>query len=170
MFNPFVVFDLPVQFNIDFNELEQRYIDLMRLYHPDRLLSLPSKEKREVMQKSTEINDAYNELKDDILRAQAIINLAVADPSTDFDGKILTQDNDFIIEQFALRSKVDEIKQNFDFDAYAEVDEACKRLRHENMQIIHDAFGAKDYRLAQKIVYRLQFIRKLASELSDLEM
>ena len=69
MFNPFQIFDLPVDFQLDEKALNTRYLELQKALHPDNFVSSSALEQRVAMQKSTEVNDALKTLKDPILRA-----------------------------------------------------------------------------------------------------
>lgn len=59
MNNPFALFDLCVDFNLDLSQLTDRYLNLQKSLHPDNFDSTPQ-EQRLSMQKSAEINDAFN--------------------------------------------------------------------------------------------------------------
>lgn len=73
MSNPFTLFDLPVQFQVDNAQLSECYLALQKSLHPDNFAASSATEQRLAMQKSAEINDALHILKDPILRAEAII-------------------------------------------------------------------------------------------------
>lgn len=66
MSNPFTLFDLPVQFQLDNAQLSERYLALQKLLHPDNFAASSATEQRLAMQKSAEINDALHILKDPI--------------------------------------------------------------------------------------------------------
>ncbi|MDY7026429.1 MAG: Fe-S protein assembly co-chaperone HscB, partial [Pseudomonadota bacterium] len=63
MRNYFDAFGLPTQFMLDQNELKQKYLALQNILHPDRYAHASEREKLLALQKSTELNDAFNTLK-----------------------------------------------------------------------------------------------------------
>ena len=73
--NFFETFNLPVLFNIDIDMLNHQYRTLQKTIHPDRFVNATDAEKKQSLQKSTQINDAYQVLKDPIKRASHIISL-----------------------------------------------------------------------------------------------
>ena len=73
--NFFDTFNLPVLFNIDIDMLNHQYRTLQKTIHPDRFVNATDAEKKQSLQKSTQINDAYQVLKDPIKRASHIISL-----------------------------------------------------------------------------------------------
>ena len=55
--------------------LNHQYRTLQKTIHPDRFVNATDAEKKQSLQKSTQINDAYQVLKDPIKRASHIISL-----------------------------------------------------------------------------------------------
>jgi len=75
MTNPFALFDLPVQFNLDSQILSERYLALQKTLHPDNFAHSSAAEQLVAIQKSADVNAALEVLKDPILRAEAIIEI-----------------------------------------------------------------------------------------------
>jgi len=70
-------------YDVDRAELEKRYLDLSRQLHPDRFARASAKEKLASVAKTTELNDAYRVLKDDLKRAGYLLKLAGFDLGDD---------------------------------------------------------------------------------------
>ncbi|MDY6992947.1 MAG: Fe-S protein assembly co-chaperone HscB, partial [Pseudomonadota bacterium] len=66
--NYFELFDLPVSFEIDRDDLGQKYRQLQQSNHPDNFAQATEAERRLAMQKSTHINEAFHTLKDPMSR------------------------------------------------------------------------------------------------------
>ena len=64
-----------MQFKIDLNRLQQSYRIIQAEIHPDKFVSASQIEKNESLKKSTEVNDAYQTLKDPIKRARYLIKI-----------------------------------------------------------------------------------------------
>lgn len=74
--DPFTIFGLPRSMDIDARALEQRYLQLSRECHPDHLQSQEVGDCLAVLQRSAEVNDAWQVLRDPWRRARALIEAA----------------------------------------------------------------------------------------------
>lgn len=108
MANPFALFDLPVQFNLDTALLSQRYLALQKSLHPDNFSAYSAQEQRLAVQKSAEINDALQVLKDPLLRAEAIIQY-YTNEQQDIELKS-TRDMAFLMQQLEWRETLEQIE------------------------------------------------------------
>ena len=73
--NFFELYDLPIQFKMDQSELKRKFIEISKQSHPD-LHTLSSEENQlDMLEKSTNNNNAYHTLKDDQKRAKYILQL-----------------------------------------------------------------------------------------------
>ncbi len=73
MTNPFAILGLPPRFDLDQADLHRRYVRLSAQNHPDRFPD--ALEQIEASQRSAAINDAYRQLSDPELRANALLTL-----------------------------------------------------------------------------------------------
>jgi molecular chaperone HscB len=73
--DPFTVFGLPRSMTLDAKALEQRYLQLSRECHPDRLRSQEVGDCLAVLQRSAEVNDAWQVLRDPWRRAKALLDV-----------------------------------------------------------------------------------------------
>ena len=77
----FDFFDLPHKLDIDLNDLQKRYYQLSRKWHPDLAARKSAAEQQEAEDATATLNDAYRTLKDPIRRAEYVLEakgLAVA--------------------------------------------------------------------------------------------
>lgn len=70
--NYFSLFNIKQEFNIDLNLLNQRYLDMLSKYHPDKINNDNANFK---LIDSVLINTAYTTLKNDLLRAEYLLSL-----------------------------------------------------------------------------------------------
>jgi len=77
--DPFEILGLQPGFEIDADELEARYLELSREYHPDFNQGLGPAQQVLMLTRSAELNDAYRMLRDPWSRAEATISLSDAD-------------------------------------------------------------------------------------------
>ncbi|MFO0389027.1 MAG: Fe-S protein assembly co-chaperone HscB [Alphaproteobacteria bacterium] len=83
--NYFELLNITPAFDIDLGTLEKAYFTEQRKYHPDRFAIKPVAEKHAAMQRSVDINNAYNTLKDPLKRAQYLLSLNGIIVGTDKD-------------------------------------------------------------------------------------
>lgn len=68
--NPFQLLNLPENFDINLDALEQNYLKAQQAYHPDKWVSAPSNARRLAASKAADINAAYRLLKNPVARAR----------------------------------------------------------------------------------------------------
>lgn len=73
--NPFEVLGLEPAFAIDPIVLDQAYFDRQRLAHPDRFIDHSVNERQAASRQASSLNEAYEALKNPILRAKALLKL-----------------------------------------------------------------------------------------------
>lgn len=103
--NYFELFSIPASFSVDQSKLSETYRELQKEFHPDKFVMHSDSDRLLAMQKSTEINDAYQTLKDSCLRAQYLLLLAGVDIALE---KKTLQDTDFLIQQMQWREQIAE--------------------------------------------------------------
>jgi molecular chaperone HscB len=71
----FEVFDLPRKLTISLDELQRRFYELSRRYHPDFSMRASPREQAENLDRSALVNRAYRTLRDSISRIEHLIEL-----------------------------------------------------------------------------------------------
>ena len=163
--NYFELFSLPVNFSIDQTRLSATYRELQKQYHPDKFVMQNDSERLRAMQKSTEINDAYQTLKTSSLRAQYLLLLAGVDIA--LEQKTL-RDTSFLMQQMEWRESI----AAFTEDDQDKVDEFAQLLQQQvadleskiEVQLQNDELEATANSIRQ-----LKFMLKLQIELALIE-
>lgn len=167
MNNPFTLFDLPVDFQLNNDLLSSRYLSLQKSLHPDNFAHCSPQEQRLAMQKSAEINDALQVLKDPISRADAIIAIHTG------EQKDLEQtrhhDMAFLMQQMEWRERLEEIEQAQDLTQLMDFSAEVETTKREFLTEISTALSAQNWQDASQLVDNLRFIRKLTENISQLE-
>lgn len=168
--NYFQLFGLECQFSLDLANLSTIYQTLQKQVHPDRFAHASSQDQLIAVQKSTEINDAYQTLKNPLLRAQYMLELRGVDMP---DEQATVGDVTFLMRQMELRELLAEIKFSDDTDAAifaasqvfeSEFEQLFSQLQ---MQLTENSDEANV--LACDNVRKLKFYQKLQVELDRLE-
>ena len=150
--NFFETFNLPVLFNIDIDMLNHQYRTLQKTIHPDRFVNATDAEKKQSLQKSTQINDAYQVLKDPIKRASHIISL----------HQVLKENTlppDFLMQQMEWEEEFEIINDLEQVQLFSDKIDGEKKMLMDLLAM--DLDEKKDWESATNIIGKLKFITNL---------
>jgi len=160
--NYFELFSLPIAFSIDQTRLSGTYRELQKQYHPDKFVMQSDSIRLRAMQKSTEINDAYETLKNSCLRAQYLLLLAGLDIA--LEQKTL-QDTDFLMQQMEWRETI----AAFTEDDEDEIEAFAKHIEQQVAGLeskIEVHLQANELEATASCIRKLKFMLKLQIELA----
>lgn len=166
--NHFELFGLPVNFDIDTQQLSERYRDLQRTVHPDRFANASDRERRLSVEKAAQINEAFQILKSPLNRARYILQLR----GVDFDSERDTHfDPMFLMEQIELREELAEVKSADDpvialSKSMDDIGKRHKAMIDELAQLLENEDSTQEGKMA---VQKLQFLNKLQQEAEAIE-
>lgn len=150
--NFFDTFNLPVLFNIDIDMLNHQYRTLQKTIHPDRFVNATDAEKKQSLQKSTQINDAYQVLKDPIKRASHIISL----------HQVLKENTlppDFLMQQMEWEEEFETINDLEQVQLFSDKIDGERKMLMD--LLVMDLDKKKDWESATNIIGKLKFITNL---------
>ena len=113
----FTFFGLPRKLVLDAQDLERRFRELSRKFHPDFFYNAPPAERLASLERSSYLNDAYRALRNPVSRVEhllAIEGLPAAkseDPSTGAGQAAGKVPPSLLEEVFALNEELDEIRE-----------------------------------------------------------
>jgi molecular chaperone HscB len=166
--NHFQLFELPATFDVDLQQLTERYRDLQRAVHPDRYANASEQERRLAMQRTAQLNEAFQVLKNPLSRARYLLELKGVDFNNERDTQ---QDPMFLMEQMELREALEEL-QTTD-DPLANISGIMQTIAGREKQLfeeIRDLLQAgTDLKAAKAVIHKLQFMQKLRQEAEDKE-
>ena len=168
--NHFELFGLPVAFDIDAQQLAERYRELQRTLHPDRYANASDRERRLSIQYAAQVNDAFQTLKSSLLRARYLLQIQ----GVEFDDEKETHlDPVFLMEQIELREALAEVRAEVDpFGSLNNIMADIKTRQKAMESRLQELFagGGEDSRLeAKQLVQKMQFLVRLQQEAEDLE-
>ena len=108
---------LPRRLTVDARDLERRFREMSRKFHPDYYYNAAPAERLASLERSSYLNDAYRTLKNPVARVEhllAIEGLPPAkseDPSTGSGSGMATVPPSLLEEVFALNEELDEIRE-----------------------------------------------------------
>ena len=163
----FELFELPISFDVDLQDLSQRYRELQRVVHPDKFVNASDRERRLSVENAAAINEAYQIIKSPQRRARYMLELQ----SVSFDDeKDMALDPAFLMEQIELREALGELSQAT--DPMASLNKIMLDIK-ERISVVLNALreGLENEQLndAQKsslkqLIHKMQFLNKLQQE------
>lgn len=152
--NPFELFSLPVSFDLDADQLEERYLSLQQMLHPDNFSNKTSAEQLHALTWGSYINDAYNNLKCNVNLSCKALELNGV-----FDVLGRKPSMELMTEQFELREALDDAI-NLE-NLKHQVEEKDKLCYKE----IAEAFSEGHFEKAADKTVELQFLRKFMKDI-----
>lgn len=163
--NYFALFALSEDYSLDEQVLAECFRNLQQVVHPDKFAMAGDQERRIAMQQASYLNQAYQTLKDPLLRARYLHGLRYGEtePAT-------VHDLEFLEQQIQLRESLARAQEH---ENVAEIEavgiEVGKHLKNIQKRI-KDSFASEGQQ--EKIltyIDRWQFLRKLDEEIQQAE-
>ena len=144
-----------MQFNIDLNRLQKSYRIIQSEIHPDKFVSASQIEKNQSLIKSTEVNDAYQTLKNPIKRARYLIKINL---NSEENNSILP--HNFLMQQMEWEEHLESIsEQKSELEKFRLLINGEYQKNLSNLESVCDT--DKNWDGAMEILNEIQFIDKL---------
>ncbi|ASK78439.1 Fe-S protein assembly co-chaperone HscB [Paraphotobacterium marinum] len=165
--NYFKLFDIEQSFDVDLSTLQKKYFNLQNTFHPDKYSTASSRDKLLVLQKTSEINDAYNVLKNPISRAEHLLNIN----GIHFDSNKTIADDTFLFEQMELRETIEEVSNDIENmqNKLEELSQYVDAKYNKILEQLNELIGIENWNQVFLEVQKLKFYSKLVTEIEDLE-
>ena len=106
----FAFLGLPRKLTISAPELERRFRDLSRQFHPDYFYNAAPAERLASLERSSYLNDAYRALRNPVSRVEHLLAIEGL-PSAKSEGEAAKVPPGLLEEVFALNEELDEIRE-----------------------------------------------------------
>jgi molecular chaperone HscB len=106
----FSFFGLPRKLGIDQQDLERRFRDLSRKFHPDYFYNAPPSERLASLEHSSYLNDSYRVLRNPVARIEHLLAIEGLPSAKSNDGTAKVPPS-LLEEVFALNENLDEIRE-----------------------------------------------------------
>jgi molecular chaperone HscB len=106
----FAYLGLPRRLNLDAQDLERRFRDLSRKFHPDYFYNAPAAERLASLERSSYLNDAFRTLRNPVSRIEHLLAIEGLAPAKS-DGGNATVPPGLLEEVFELNEQLDEIRE-----------------------------------------------------------
>ncbi|MFT6976779.1 MAG: molecular chaperone HscB [Shewanella psychromarinicola] len=168
--NYFDLFNVVPAFDIDTALLAERYRELQRAVHPDKFANDTEQQKRLSVQRTAQVNDGYQTLKNPLRRAEHMLSLRGIELSHE---TTTLKDGAFLMQQMEWREALEDIAHNSDpqssidelYDSFGEF-ESVLSAKLATLLVSDDNADAL---LAADQIRKLKFMAKLHDELARIE-
>ena len=164
--NYFEIFSIDVSTDLDISRLNEKNRELQQQVHPDRFATGTDVEKREAMQKTSLVNEAFNTLKDPVSRLQYMLSLKGVDMNAETDT---TMDGAFLMEQMEFREDIANVRsQKNPLDV---LDAMSADLNVKSADLISsfaEHYQQENLQKAREVVRKLQFLNKAQKEINQI--
>jgi len=144
-----------MQFNIDLDRLQKSYRIIQAEIHPDKFVSASQIEKNQSLIKSTEVNDAYQTLKNPIKRAKYLIK-----KNLNSEENNSTLPPSFLMQQMEWEEHLESIsEQKSELEKFKLLINGEYQKNLSNLESVCDV--DKNWDNAMGILNEIQFIDKL---------
>lgn len=161
----FALFNLPRRFALDRSALDSAYRQIQGEVHPDRFAASPDAERRLALQWATQVNEAYQTLRQPLARARYLLSLSGVDTAEDSNTAMPAE---FLMLQMEWREAIMDARAAQDAGALetlaAEVRSDAQALEAELAQALDQA---ADFDSAAGLVRKLRFLDKLEADIGD---
>ena len=173
--NHFELLNLPTQYAINLQALDQNYRRLQGEVHPDRFTAAPAAERMRSMQLATQANEAYRTLKSPTARARYLLQINGIDTHEESNTAMPA---DFLMLQMEWRESIEEAVAERDIDTLEKLlkktQQEARELQTQLQTMLDTQAGtesagspSESYRQAAEAVRKLSFIDKVRDEIEQ---
>lgn len=145
MINYFELLDLVPIFALEVSKLETNYFAAQRACHPDRFVGKGDAERLAAVQRSVDINKAYQTLKSPLLRAQYLLQL---------QGIVVGTDHDSVKPSHTLLTEVMELRES------PPSSKTLAQMVEESITRIEQYYHSADWPSMAQETLRLGYLKK----------
>ncbi|MCL1044375.1 MULTISPECIES: co-chaperone HscB [Shewanella] len=168
--NYFELFQITPSFDIDTANLAERYRELQRAVHPDKFANESEQQKLLSVQRTAQVNDGYQTLKNPLRRAEHMLSLRGIDISHE---TTTVKDTAFLMQQMEWRESLEDIKDSQQADeliddlyqSFAGFEKTLSQLLATLLATESDENNLS----AADQIRKLKFMAKLQDELARVE-
>lgn len=168
--NFFELFELPLSFDIDLPTLNSHYRELQKILHPDKYANAGDQERRLSVQKTAQLNEAFQTLKSAPTRARYLLELKGIQFN---DEKDTSFEPAFLMEQMELRENLASVKQaNDPVSTLSELMSDIEVRQRQMVNELQNLFASDEEESllkAKQVVQKIRFLNRLQQEAEVME-
>ena len=159
----FELLGLPVSFEVNLSELNQRYKSLQKEMHPDRFVNNSEHEQRLSLQYAAFLNEAVATLKSPLKRSHYLLKLK----GREVDVEHYTiRDTAYLMQQMQWRETLEELGgEKNPLVTIEQLQTQVDELLNENSAQFKQAYETGNLVMAEEAIHKMHFVYKLQHEL-----
>jgi molecular chaperone HscB len=159
--NPYEIFNLKQCYLIDNEELELKYYDLQNIFHPDKFINSAEKEKEISAYESSNINNAYNLLLNNVDRIKILLKLKGYNTNSNSEKSFT--DKNLLEEIMELQNRCMSVEnENEKVKIKTEIVEKIRIIESE----INQNFEKKKFFEIKNLSVKLSYLEKIKKNLN----
>ncbi|WP_339778805.1 Fe-S protein assembly co-chaperone HscB [uncultured Thalassospira sp.] len=152
-------FEIARDFNVDIDAIEIQYLKQQQALHPDRFATKSAREKALSQQQAASLNDAFETLKNPVLRAEYMLRMAGVEPEGGAGQTV--NDPALLMEAMEMREALDDAGDRAKIDA---IIRDVRKMARDCEKEVATAMNGGAYDAARKLTTRLRYLLKMAQE------
>lgn len=160
----FALFKIAPSFGLDESLVRAKYLDLQKVFHPDKFANANNEVKLLINQLSAHINNGYKSLLDPLLRGILLLHYH----GIEFD--LVTDTvlpNDFLFQQMEFHDNIDTAKAAKDIYKLESINRELGNLQNNLAKKLNDLFLQEDYLQAKQLVKQFAFYTRLKHKVTE---
>lgn len=162
--NPFSTFDIPLEFELNLQILDQKYIELIRRLHPDQFINDVDIVRFLATKHSSKINEYFEHLKNPKLRAMWLYVLLTGENHLDKFPQNAQMPSDFLMESMELSMKIESTNNESELQNIKAITKEKERKKYA--EIAKNVLEKDERQLLLNIQF-LNFLEKALLQLSN---
>ena len=163
----FKLFKIKRSFDIDPSELKRNFTQLQRVLHPDKFVTKSLEEQETSADKSSQVNQAFNTLKNPHSRGLYLLSLSGVEVKEDESDQELRKGM-FLEEVMEINEKVEEAKTNSQMERLRqEINDKLSELTLAISKAFKRTDGLED---CKQLLIRLKFYQTVSHSLKEKEV
>lgn len=159
----FELLNIEKKYNLNIDDLENKYLKLQQQFHPDKFTNLSDIEKKYSTLVSSAINSAYNKLLNSVSRADLLLNLEGYDSILEDKS----YDNEEILQEIMdIQNRCLEI--NDEDSRKSILNELNNNILETNTHITK-YFDNKEFENAKKLTIKLNYLEKIKNNVKIMQ-
>ncbi len=170
--NYFELYGIPVLMKVESSGIKKKFYELSRKYHPDFYLSAPDDQRQEALERSSDINKAYNTFQnqDDLIRyVLKLKGLLHDEEKYELAG-------DFLMEVMDINEELMELEMDPNPEKVSEVESMTKTLLNKSYEdvapvIEHYQEGVtteKELLQVKEYYYRKKYMQRILDKINQI--
>jgi molecular chaperone HscB len=156
----FELLGLPERFELDPAAIERAYLERTKQTHPDRFATAPAGERLAAVQRSVELNDAYQTLRRPVRRAQYLLSRRGV---TIGDNERIA-DHAFLMKILALREELSDARAAGRLDDVSKLERSMQSNHRELVASLGPRFASGDLDAVKQTLIELRYVDRYLEE------